>query len=372
LTENNLINVNNGKYLLVNIAKDLHPLLIPKYIYSDDENNNNNNMCYDYIFLKYPLITNIINKEDNFYYKSSFINYFKYFINYLSSNKYITDISSLEYEMNKFGINKCFYLFILSRIRYNNSCDIETNNNISSLIKIYILVKLLTKIEDLQFIQKTEEKTDNNNNVIKTSATDMDKENKSETSCGTTNMGIKNNSKTNIKYNTEKKNELLNTIFVNLNETSNKENKNGQQSKRGIKTISQLILFILSPKSSKIEIIIDDLVHKLLYQCNLYLEKFKKISNKLFTNDVSALYEANSFLKSLITSARKNPLIFIRQIEHKFNILFNYQIKYVSSICLENFVKYFNVNQIIEKDPQIISYINGEELGFYLVVKNIL
>lgn len=73
----------------------------------------------------------------------------------------------------------------------------------------------------------------------------------------------------------------------------------------------------------------------------------------------------------MITSARKNPLIFLRQIENKFNILLNYEIKYCTSICLENFIKYYNPNQIIEKDPKIISYINGEELGFYLIIKNL-
>ena len=99
--------------------------------------------------------------------------------------------------------------------------------------------------------------------------------------------------------------------------------------------------------------------------------KFKKISNKLFSNNVNTLYEPKSFLKSLIISARKNPLIFLRQIENKFNVLLNYEIKYCSSICLENFVKYFNVDQIVENGPKLLSYINGEELGFYLIIKNI-
>ena len=394
LAENNLINVNEGKFIIVNVAEDLHPLLVPKNIDEDEnmyDDDNTYNDYNDYIFLKYPLITNLISKEDNFYNKSSFLIYFKYFINYLTNNKYITDMPSLEYEMNKFGINKCFYLFILSRVKFNNSCDIETNNNISSLIKIYILVKLLAKIEDVQFITKnnknTEDKNDdinnrnsnsnNNNNVMKTNVTEVDKENKSETSCGTSNAK-NNNSKTNIRFNTEKKNEL----YINFNEIFNKEkennnnnrntNKNNDNNNRDIiRTISQLILFILSPKSSLIEINIKDLVHKLLYQSHIYLEKFKKINNKLFSNDVSSLYENKSFLKSLIISARNYPLIFLSQIENKFNILFNYQIKYVTSICLENFIKYFNINQIIEKDPKIISYINAEELGFYLIIKNI-
>ena len=372
LTGNNLLNLSNGKFLLINIAKDLHPLLIPKNV--DNEEYLYDNNYFNYIFLKYPLITNQIMKDENFFNKSSFLVYFKYFINYLISNKYITDMPSLEYEMNKFGINKCFYLFILSRIRFNNSCDIETNNNISSLIKIYILVKLLVKIDDLQFINNDKNIQDknidnNNNNTNKNISTDIEKEIKSETSCGTTNGN--NNFKTNIKYNTERKNEL-NTIYINFNEIFNKENQNNKFINNiGLKTISQLILFILSPKSIMIEINNDDLVQKLLFQCNIYLENFKNLSNKLFSNDVNSLYEPKSFLKSLIISARKNPLIFLKQIENKFNILFNYEIKYCTSICIENFIKYFNANQIIEKDPKIISYINGEELSFYLIIKNI-
>ena len=245
LAENNLVNLNNGKFLLVNIAKDLHPLLLPKNI-DKDENINDNNYT-NYIFLKYPLITNQINKDENFFNKSSFLVYFKYFINYLICNKYITDMPSLEYEMNKFGINKCFYLFILSKIKFNNSCDIEVNNNISSLIKIYILVKLLTKIEDLQFIKNnksTNTEEINNINFYSTNnknvSNDIEKENKSETSCGTESGKI--NSKNNFKFNTEKKSDI-NTIYI--NEVFNKENQNTNNNNvyskgynRGIKTIS--------------------------------------------------------------------------------------------------------------------------------------
>ena len=88
---------------------------------------------------------------------------------------------------------------------------------------------------------------------------------------------------------------------------------------------------------------------------------------------MSQLYEPRSFLKSLITSARKNSFIFLKKIENKFNVLFNYEIKYRTSICLENFMKYFNKEEYItEKEPQIIySYINAEEIGSYLFIKNI-
>ena len=300
LTENNLLNLNNGKFLLVNIAKDLHPLLVPKNVDGNANDNldvNKKNLD-NYIFLKYPLITNQIKKDENFFNKSSFLIYFKYFINYLISNKYITDMPSLEYEMNKFGINKCFYLFILSKIKFNNSCDIETNNNISSLIKIYILVKLLTRIEDLQFVQTSniintnttseEEKINDNNNCMTTNnkniLNDLEKENKSETSCCTGTENAKLNPKKNIKYNTEKKSDL-NTIYINFNEIFHKDNANANNDdknnnknlySKSIKIISQLILFVLAPQSPFVEINKDDLTRKLLCQANLYF-KFKYV-----------------------------------------------------------------------------------------------
>ena len=317
LTSNNLININGGKYLLINIAKELHPLLLPKYIENDE--NNNEKSSDNYIFLKYPLITNIIMKDTNYYSESSFIKYFKSFVDYIKHNKYVTDIQSLEYEMNRFGVNKCFYLFILSMIKHNNFIDDKSNNNISSLIKIYILVKLLTKIDNSNF-------TNNNN--------------KDDTRSVSTDITSNQNN-----YNYEI--------------TSNKS------------FIQQMILFILSPKSHLIEINISSLIKLLLKQSNLYLEKFKIISNKLFSNDINSLYEPLPFLKDLILVARNNPLTFLKQVENKFNITFSYEIKYYTSICLENFVKYYTKNDFTENDPKIISYINMEELGFYLLIKNL-
>ena len=279
--KNNLLKLNNGKYLLINISKCLHPLLIP-----EDESYNGKK-----IYLKYPLITNLINMNENYFIKSSFLNHLKYFINYISSNKYIIDFASLEYVMNKFGINKCFYLIILSKLKFNNSCDIDTNNNVASLIKIYILVKLITKIK---------------------------------------------NNKTN-------------------------------------EGLFKIIICILSPKSPSIKIEIDPLIKELLTQCTNYLNEIISICKKLFiNNDIEDLYKPFEFLKSLIKAARHNPLQFLRQIENKFNLLFNYEIKYSTSICLENFVKYSKNDMIIEKEPKIFTFINNEEIGFYLIIKTIL
>ena len=42
LSENNILNLNNRKFLLVNIAKDLHPLLVPKSIDNNDNIYKNN------------------------------------------------------------------------------------------------------------------------------------------------------------------------------------------------------------------------------------------------------------------------------------------------------------------------------------------
>ena len=135
-----------------------------------------------------------------------------------------------------------------------------------------------------------------------------------------------------------------------------------------------MILTILNPKSSLIKINIDFLIYKLLEQSNIYIEKFKKLNSKIFSGDVNHLYEPRSFLKSLISSARKNPFIFLKQIENKFNIIINYEIKYRTSICIENFMKYFKGEEhIIEKEPHnFYSYINAEEIGCsYLLIKEI-
>ena len=346
LTENNLLNLNNDKFLLINIATDLHPLMLGK---DNNENIGNDiiNINMNKIYIKYPIITHIISKEEKIFNKA-FLNYFECFINYLQNNKYILDIANLEYEMNKFGINKCFYLLILSKIKLNNSCDFENNNNICSLIKIYLLVKFLTKINDIQFSNKSPKDSINNYN----------KDNKSEISYTTTSHKTdKSYSRKNIK----------------ITENNNINNYSSNKNKRGIEFISQLILTILNPKSPSIEINMDDLIYKLLYQSNIYIEKFKNLNLKLFSSDASHLYEPRSFLKSLISSARKHPFIFLKQIENKFNIIFNYELKYRTSICIENFMKYFNNEEHIkEKEPQIIfTYINSDEIGSYLIIKSL-
>ena len=179
---------------IINVSKYLHPLMIPKI--KDDPDNES--IYKNHIYLKYSIITHIIGKEEKVF-NDAFLKYFETFINYLQNNKYIIDIPSLEYEMNKFGINKCFYLFILSKIKLNNSCDFETNNNICSLIKIYILVKLLTKIDEIQFNKDNYKDNISNKN-------ELNSENKSESSYATDShkANIKSNSKKNIKHFSEK------------------------------------------------------------------------------------------------------------------------------------------------------------------------
>ena len=376
LAENNILNLNNGKFLLINVSKNLHPLMIPE---NENQESINTNIYKNNIYLKYPIITHIIGKQEQIFNKS-FLNYFEYFINYLQNNKYIIDIPNLEYEMNKFGINKCFYLFILSKIKLNNSCDFDTNNNICSLIKIYILVKLLTKIDDIQFSKKNNKENNNNihsynNNIFIRS--ELNRENYSTSSHK---INMKSNSRKNIKYTSENKLEFNTQKVCTKPHPSNvniyNQSKNININKRGIKFISHLVLTILNPKSSlfsSIDININDLVYKLLEQSNIYLENFKNLNSKIFSFDVKDFYEPRSFLKSLIKSARSNPFIFLKQIETKFNVVFNYEIKYRTSICIENFMKYFNGEEhITEKEPRInYSYINADEIGSYLLIKSI-
>jgi len=60
ITENNLVIPNNGKLLLMNVIKNLYPLMIPE----TKDNQDNDNIYKNKIYLKYPIITHIIGKED--------------------------------------------------------------------------------------------------------------------------------------------------------------------------------------------------------------------------------------------------------------------------------------------------------------------
>ena len=87
ITENNLVILNNGKLLLMNVIKNLYPLMIPE----TKDNQDNDNIYKNNIYLKYPIITHIIGKEEKVF-NDAFLKYFENFINYLQNNKYIIDI----------------------------------------------------------------------------------------------------------------------------------------------------------------------------------------------------------------------------------------------------------------------------------------
>ena len=132
LSYNNLLTIKNPnsnddyKYILINTSH-----VIPNLI---SVNN------YD-VRINYPLINSNIIYDYHFFFKSNFINYLNSFINFISRNKYITDLDSLDYCRKRYGINKIFYFYILSKIEHNNSLDPETNNNVVNLIKIELIGK---------------------------------------------------------------------------------------------------------------------------------------------------------------------------------------------------------------------------------------
>ena len=82
-----------------------------------------------------------------------------YFINLIQRNKYINDIDNVNYEFNKFGINKFFLPYVIAKLKgenNNNNNAINSTNNIVNLIKIKILVKILLRCVN----------SDNNNNKL--------------------------------------------------------------------------------------------------------------------------------------------------------------------------------------------------------------
>ena len=137
LNKNHLIKINNY-FTLINTNK-----LIP-------------NLCEN-IKIKYSLLNNNIDITKDFIQKSNYISFLNYFINLIQRNKYINDIDNVNYEFNKFGINKFFLPYVIAKLKgENNNNVINSTNNIVNLIKIKILVKILFRCVNF----------DNNNNKL--------------------------------------------------------------------------------------------------------------------------------------------------------------------------------------------------------------
>ena len=278
LNKNHLIKINNF-FILINTNK-----LIP-------------NLCEN-IKIKYSLLNNYIDITKDFIQKSNYISFLNYFINLIQRNKYINDIDNINYEFNKFGINKFFLPYIITKIKGESNANnnvINSTNNIVNLIKIKILVKILFRCVN----------SDNSNN--------------------------------------NKINVIKNYLFSIL--IPQKIEKNSLE-----KYLKNLLFFTKNYLLNFYNI------------CFLYFENINN-SNPLFSN--------KTFIKSLILSARKFPFIFVSEIERKFNIIFNHLFKYKISISLENFYNEIENNFIQFNEPKIFTFLNGDEIFFYLFAKNI-
>ena len=284
LLPNNLLKIKNPfsnneyKYVLINCSN-----VIPKLLSVDG---------YE-ISINYPLINLNIRYDNQFFFKSNFINYLNSFINFISRNKYITDLDSLDYYRKTYGINKIFYFYILFKIEHNNSLDPETNNNVVNLIKIELIGKIIKK-------------------------------------------SITCDSDVTIDF---------------------------------IEEASTIIFTILTPT-----LIEQNKFNKCLTKLKKHFEKLIQKWNKIFFYIFKAnkpLIEDIDIIYSLIESARKYPFVFLTCVEKKLNININYDVKYKVSISLEHFhyeVK-TNKNYLTSSDPILHTYINGEEIAYYILGK---
>ena len=284
LSYNNLLTIKNPnsnddyKYILINTSH-----VIPNLI---SVNN------YD-VRINYPLINSNIIYDYHFFFKSNFINYLNSFINFISRNKYITDLDSLDYCRKRYGINKIFYFYILSKIEHNNSLDPETNNNVVNLIKIELIGKIIKK-------------------------------------CITCDSDVS------IDF---------------IEETSN------------------IILTILTPKLIP-QNTFKKCLNKLKTHCHNLCENWNKLCFFIFKRN-KPLIEDVDMMNCLIESSRKYPFLFLTCIEKKLNVYINYLVKYKVSISLEHFYNEINQkkNFISSSEPILYTYLNGEEIAFYIFAK---
>jgi hypothetical protein len=107
--------------------------------------------------------------------------------------------------------------------------------------------------------------------------------------------------------------------------------------------------------------------------CSSDLFNFHNICSFYFENinNSKPLFSNKTFIKSLILSARKFPFIFISEIERKFNIIFNHIFKYKISISIENFYTENNNNFIEFNEPKISTFLNGDDIFYYLFAQNL-
>ena len=270
------------------------------------------------IKLDYSLIKNIKVRNENYKINEFFFlktNYFSHFYSWcemLNKNNFnIKTFSDLKYFMKKYSINVNLLFFGLVYIK---------NNDISDIIKIHLLIKIIYQIYSRENI--------NFNNSIPTKFL----------------LYIKN-----ILYPHElsfgNETKCFNNFYLEL-------------------------LFYTKVLFLKYKLI-DDYMNLGLF--NLKTEKPKNDNNKKTLKQIKELIPGfdspKEFLKHIIFIARKKPFHFLSEFEIKFNIIINPYIKFKSSLSLESMEGYLSKNSISFNKIITYSYVKPKEISGLILAK---
>ena len=270
------------------------------------------------IKLKYSLIKGNINKSK--FCTDFHANLICNLAKVLDSNYNINNTFTLDNFFHRYGVNKSFDFFVLTKMK---------NSIIADLIKISLLSKLIKKVLYFNEGINIESKIFIMNLMIFT----------------------KNCDRVN--------NLLLDSGFPEINEKS-------------LQNIHFQKIFLIIQSILKAET--NDFT-KYFYDNLIYFTFIKVMKLKLlndyydFKVDFSSQYSTESIILDFIKTANKKPFLFLSILENQLNISIDKLIKFKASISRENFLHEFKSSHIIDNEMIPKSYINLSEVSYYLLAK---
>ena len=219
---------------------------------------------------------------------------------------------------NRFGLNSCFDIFVLVKLKSAQAANI---------LKLIILCKLIRKILIFHEGETLELYTYLNCLAINQSKNDYKVE--SNFSC--------------------------------INESN--------YQKTYFRKIYLIILSILDMKNCPKEFMVFFYEH-LNFLLFLRLMKYHIINEfYILMKEFSKIFTVESLISEFMTSANKHPFLFLTVLEQVLNINIEPYIKFKASISRENFLEVFKCAHIFEAENIPKTYININEISFYLLTK---
>ena len=274
-------------------------------------------------------VNSILNKL--FYVNTNYISFFTAWCEMLNKNTYnIKSYSDLKESMNKYGISSQLKFFSLVNIN---------NPDILDIIKISLLIKAINFIFN---------KKDNDGIINKLNSI--------------INNDYNNNHNDMNKLLDYRKTKLLYIIKSILypNEIMN-------QFKTFVVNLFEDLVFYVNVIFLKLKLIDEYLSLGLL---NINKNNNINMNINTISERLSGFESPKSFLKHIISVARKKPFLFLNEMEYKLKFMIDPFIKFKSSISIESMYKQLDLNHIVLNHNNIThSYINCNELSGLVLAK---